>query len=194
MAEAFGPIVHLALGFALGASLAGPPGPVNALIARESSRHGMAAGVRAGIPAPIVDTAYMVLVLVGLPRLVHLEAVAPWLAAVGALLMAYLAWDTVRLRAGTRQLAGPWAVWAVTLTNPFQYAWWIGAGTTFLGAQGAWGVAGFMVAIFGWVFTFSFLVSRGAQRWQWFPAVLEVVSADLLFLFALQLAAVAAGL
>lgn len=182
------------LGFGLGASLAAPPGPVNALIAREASRHGMAGGVRAGIPAPIVDTCYMALVLVGLPRVVHLAAAGPWLAGVGAILMAYLAWDTARHRDGVRELPGPWAVWAVTLTNPFQYAWWLAAGTTFLGAQGAWGVAGFLTAIFGWVFAFSFLVSRGAQRWDWFTPLLEVVSADLLFAFSLQLAVVAAGL
>jgi len=171
----------------LGLSLAAPPGPVNALIARESSRHGTVAGVRAGLPAPIVDTFYMTVVLLGLPRVVNLEAAAPWLAGIGALLMAYLAVDTVRVRHGVRDLSGPWAVWAVTLTNPFQYAWWLSAGAAFLAAQGGLGVAGFLLAIFGWVFAFSFLVARGAQRWSWFTPLLELVSADLLFVFALQL-------
>ncbi|MES2153511.1 MAG: LysE family transporter [bacterium] len=185
---------HLAVGFGLGASLAIPPGPVNALIAREAGRHGTMAGIRAGIPAPIVDTTYMLLVLFGVAHLVDLQAIAPWLAGVGAFLMAYLAWDTVRVRHGVRELPGPWAVWAVTLSNPFQYAWWISAGVTFLAATGAWGIAGFLCAIFGWVVTFSFLVSRGAQKWGWFTPLLEIVSADLLFAFALQLGAAAAGL
>ena len=42
---------ELATGFALGLSLAGPPGPVNALIAREAVRGGTWAGIRAGYPA-----------------------------------------------------------------------------------------------------------------------------------------------
>lgn len=189
-------LLHLVLGAGLGLSLAAPPGPVNALIAREAGRRGWMAGVRAGLPAPIVDTAYLVVFVLGLPLVLDLEAAAPWLAGVGAVLMAYLAWETVRLRPAGRshEIPGPLAVWAVTLTNPFQYAWWLAAGTTFLGGYGAWGVAGFLVAIFGWVVLFSALVSLGAHRWPWFTMVLEVVSADLLFVFALQLAAAAAGL
>lgn len=177
------------LGFGLGISLAAPPGPVNALIARQASRHGAAGGIRAGIPAPIVDTIYMVLVLFGLPRLVDIARFERVLAAVGAALMLVLAWDTTRHRATGKQLAGPLAVWTVTLSNPFQYAWWITAGTAFLGEQGAWGIAGFVVAIFGWVFGFSLLVARGAQRWDWFAPLVAIVAADLLLTFALVLAA-----
>jgi threonine/homoserine/homoserine lactone efflux protein len=177
----------LLLGFGLGLSLAAPPGPVNALIAREASRHGMAGGVRAGIPAPIVDSAYMCVVLFGLPRLFDIEAAMPWLAAVGALLMAYLCWDTVRHRSGGRELAGPWAVWAVTLSNPFQYAWWLTAGTAFLAQQGIWGVGGFLLAIFGWVVVFSGLVAQGSRRWESFEPLVAVASADLLLAFGLLL-------
>ncbi len=189
-----GPAGHVILGLALGASLAAPPGPVNALIAREAARHGPAAGIRAGLPAPIVDTCYMLLVFAGVSRF-DIRPAAPYLAAAGALLMTYLALATVRHREGSRELAGPWAVWAVTLTNPFQYAWWLSAGAAFLAAQGPWGVVGFMAAIFGWVLAFSVLVARGAQKWPWFVPLLEVVSADLLLAFALKLAlGAAAGL
>jgi len=180
-------------GLALGLSLAGPPGPVNALIARESARHGPLAGLRAGLPAPIVDTAYLVLVLAGLAAFSNLEAFLPWLAGIGAVLLAFLAWSTVQLRGQARELAGPWSVWAVTLTNPFQYAWWISAGTSFIATQGPWGVAGFLCAIFGWVGIFSFLVHQGATRWTWFSPLLEIASADLLLLFALRLGLTAAA-
>lgn len=194
MSAALDPIVHAGLGLLLGLSLAGPPGPVNALIARESSRNGVLAGIRAGMPAPIVDTAYMLLVLLGLPRLIDLAAIAPWLAGAGAVLMVYLALQIARIHGAPRALSGPFAVWAVTLTNPFQYAWWVAAGTSALAPLGLPGVLGFMAAIFGWVFVFSFLVSKGAQRWDWFTPLLEVVSADLLLVFGLQMAVTAAGL
>lgn len=183
------PLVAIALGFGLGLSLAGPPGPVNALIAREAAAGGWRAGVRAGLPAPIVDTAYMLLVLFGLSRLLDLDALAPWLAGAGALLMAYFAVQTTKVREdGPKPLAGPAAVWLVTLTNPFQYAWWASAGAGDLVQLGAFGLAGFLAAIFGWVFLFSGLVGHGALRWTWFTPAITLLSADLLLLYALRMA------
>lgn len=182
------PLLAVVLGFGLGLSLAVPPGPVNALIAREASRHGAFGGIRAGLPAPTLDTAYMLLVAFGLPRLVDLERWTPWLAGIGAALMLYLAWDTARVRAAAAAPpARASALWAVTLTNPFQYAWWLSAGAAFLARQGLWGAVGFVVAVFGWVLVLSHLVARGAQRWPWFTPATTLLSADLLLVFALLL-------
>jgi threonine/homoserine/homoserine lactone efflux protein len=180
-------MLPLLYGLGLGLSLAGPPGPVNALIARESSLHGPLAGIRAGLPAPIVDTAYLSIVLLGASAFDLRAAQAP-LALVGAVVLAYLAAATVRPAAQGRRLSGPWAVWLVTLTNPFQYAWWLSAGAAFLLHEGPWGIAGFLVAIFGWVAVFSHLVHRGATKWPWFTPALEVVSANLLVAYAARLA------
>lgn len=181
-------LVAAALGAGLGLSLAIPPGPVNALIVREASRHGPWGGVRAGLPAPTLDTAYMLLVVFGLPRLVDLEPAKPWLAAVGSVLLALLAIDTVRVReSGPVPPARAAALWAVTLTNPYQYAWWLSAGVAFLGEQGAWGAAGFVAAVFGWVVVFAHLVAHGAQRWPWFAPAMALLSADLLVVYAMLL-------
>jgi threonine/homoserine/homoserine lactone efflux protein len=180
--------IALLLGIGLGLSLAVPPGPVNALIAREATRHGVWGGVRAGLPAPIVDTGWMLLVVFGLPRLVDLERFTPWLAGIGAVLMLYLAYDTAKVRghAATPPVKAA-ALWAVSLTNPYQYAWWLSAGTAFMAQQGAWGMAGFVLAVFSWVFVLSNLVAHGAQRWGWFRPATTLLSADLLLLFALLL-------
>lgn len=182
------PPVALLLGIGLGLSLAVPPGPVNALIAREASRHGAWGGVRAGLPAPIVDTGWMLLVVFGLPRLVDLERFTPYLAGVGALLMLYLAYDTAKVRshAATPPVKAA-ALWAVTLSNPFQYAWWLSAGTAFLSQQGVYGAIGFVLAVFSWVFVLSHLVAHGAQRWTWFTPATTLLSADLLVVFAVLL-------
>lgn len=184
-----GGLVAVALGFGLGLSLAAPPGPVNALIAGMSASHGPRAGIRAGLPAPIVDTAYMLLVVFGVARLVDLERWTPWLAAVGAVLMAWLAIQVAKVPEGDgKALAGPAAVWLVTLTNPFQYAWWVSAGAADLVQLGAFGMAGFLLAIFGWVFAFSNLVAHGALRWPWFTSAITLLSADLLLVYAIRLA------
>lgn len=183
------PLAAVALGLGLGFSLAAPPGPVNALIARSASVGGLRGGVKAGLPAPIVDTGYMLLVLFGVSRLVDLQALTPGLATAGAALMAWLAVQVAKVPKGSgKELAGPAAVWLVTLTNPFQYAWWLSAGAGDLLQLGAFGIAGFLAAIFGWVFLFSGLVAHGALRWPWFPSAIQLLSADLLLLYALRLA------
>ena len=190
-----GALVSMGLGFGLGLSLAIPPGPVNALMVREASRHGAWGGVRAGLPAPTVDTAYMLLVVFGLPQLVDVDRLRPWFAGVGAALMVYLAWDTARPRAHAARPppARALALWAVTLSNPFQYAWWLSAGTAFLTAQGTWGAVGFVCAVYGWVLAFSALVAHGAQRWPWFTPAMTLLSANLLLVFAVLLGGTAAG-
>ncbi len=184
-------LAEAAAGLALGLSLAVPPGPVNALIAREAARGGMWAGVRAGYPAPVVDTAYMLLVLFGLPRVLDVERAAPVLAGVGSLFMFYLAWDIARIRGEPKPISLG-AVWLVTLGNPFQYGWWLFTGATFLAATGVWGVVGFLTAIFGWVFVFSASMAHGAARWAWFPPLVTVLAADGLLIFGLMMAAQAA--
>jgi threonine/homoserine/homoserine lactone efflux protein len=181
------------MGFGLGLSLAGPPGPVNALIARESVRGGTWAGVKAGYPAPLLDSAALFVVLVGLPRVVDVARWTPLLGGVGALLLLYLAVDIARVRPAPKPVP-PGAVWAVTLSNPFFYAWWPSLGLSLIAPTGPWGVAGFLLAIFGWVASFSFLMSHGAARWAWFAPATEVLAADGLVLFAALLALRAAPL
>lgn len=184
-----GPLVFFA-GLGLGLSLAIPPGPVNALIAREASQRGAAAAIRAGLAAPIVDTLYLVAVLFGLPYIVDVRPFLPALALLGAVLMGYFAWSTTRPpRPGN--LPGKHAVFAavfvLSLANPLQVGWWLTAGTALLREQGAWGMAGFFTAIFGWVILFAEGMARGSRRWENLQPLVVVLSADLLLVFALIL-------
>ncbi|MHB8632793.1 MAG: LysE family transporter [Thermoplasmatota archaeon] len=177
------PLWDAAFGLGLGLSLAAPPGPVNALIAREAASRGAWAGIRAGVAAPILDSVFLVVTLVGVSRVV---APSPLWLALGGLVMAYLAFQTARERA-TGVPRG--AVVLVTLTNPFQYVWWLSAGVASFAGRGWGSVVGFEMAIFGWVLVLSFLVAYGARRWEWLEPLLAVVCADLLALFSLDLLA-----
>ena len=53
-------------GFLLGLSLAAPPGPMNALIAREAGARGMASGLRVGMGAPVADVVWLGVLVWGL--------------------------------------------------------------------------------------------------------------------------------
>ena len=186
-------LLVLLAGFGLGLSLAIPPGPVNALIAREASRHGAGPAIRAGLAAPIVDTLYMVAVLFGLPYLVDVQPYLPALAFLGAVLMVYFAWSTARIPAPATTAPSAKAVFAavfvLSVANPLQVTWWLTAGTALLREQGAWGMAGFFVAIFGWVVLFAQGMARGARRWESLEPFVAVLSADLLLAFAVVLLA-----
>lgn len=186
------------LGFAIGLSLAAPPGPMNAIIAREASRHGAAAGLRVGIAAPIADTIYLVVLWFGLGRFLDGPVVLRVAALLGCLLMLRFAWLTARVHGADGGEAPPratfWGTFLVSMTNPLQITWWLTAGYILLVREGVWGVGGFLLAVFGWVAVFSKVMAHGASRWSWFTPAVTVLSADLLFLFALLLAWTGLGL
>ena len=185
--------LDVAVGLLLGLSLAAPPGPMNALIAREASHHGARHAFRVGVAAPIADLLYLGLLLAGLEFIL----VEPWLprvaAGLGSLVMAAFAWGTVRPRTpGEVPRATFLQAFAMAAANPFQLTWWLTAGFAFLSDEGLAGVAGFTLAIFGWVAAFSWLCAKGAGRWPWFEPAVAVMSADLLLGFAMMFVAKAA--
>jgi threonine/homoserine/homoserine lactone efflux protein len=208
-------LVAAALGFGLGLSLAAPPGPMNAIIAREAARHGAGAGIRVGLGAPVADLLFLALLVFGAAPLIAGAGVVRIAAAAGAGLMfffAYTTWfpaDAAAPRPPDAELrpldarprrpnAAPRPVsfaagFFTALTNPYQIAWWLSGGYVFLAAQGPFGIAGLAIGIFAWVLAFAWLVAHGAQRWPWFAPTVRVASALLLFAFSVLLAAAALG-
>lgn len=184
------------LGLALGISLAAPPGPMNALIAREASRHGALSGIRIGMGAPVADVLWLVVLLFGLGPLLTADAFLQGAAVFGAAIMAHFAYDT--WTTDTRKVAARPATFSAgflaALTNPYQAAWWLSGGFLFLQSQGLVGIAGLVLGIFGWVVAFSWLVAHGAGRWSWFTPAIRWLSTALLLTFAFVLAAVALGI
>lgn len=181
------------LGLALGVSLAAPPGPMNALIAREASRHGPATAIRVGMGAPVADYVFLVLLVIGAQTFLDRPGVIRFAAGFGAMIMGSFGWGT--LFGGTDeaepQAATFWAGFITAMTNPYQIAWWLSGGFVFLQAQGWWGIGGLTIGIFGWVVAFAWLVAHGAQRWSWFTPLIRYASAGLLLVFAVLLVGVA---
>lgn len=188
--------IAILLGIGLGLSLAAPPGPMNALIARESSRHGATAGIRVGLGAPVADVLFLAALLFGLRSVLDSPEWVRTAAAAGSLVMfafAYQTWFPPRSDGGgvVGRPATFWAGFVAALTNPYQIAWWLSGGFVFLQAQGLWGIGGLLVGIFGWVVAFSWLVAHGAQRWHWFAGAVRIGSAVLLSVFSVLLLGVA---
>lgn len=187
-------LLAAAFGFTLGLSLAAPPGPMNALIAKEASARGWVAGVRVGTGAPVADVLWLLVMVFGLGALFAGESLR--VAAIfGACVMAFFAIGTWQERdpevADRPATFG--AGFIAALTNPYQAAWWLSGGFVFVKSQGLAGVPGFLLGIFGWVMVFSWAVAHGAQRWPWFAPAIRVASAGLLAVFAVLLGAVAIG-
>ena len=186
-------MIAFLLGLALGLSLAAPPGPMNALIAREASHRGALSGIRIGMGAPVADVVWLVVLLFGLGRLLDGTGILRAAAGLGAVLMMHFAYDTwtADAKAPARRAPTFLAGFAAALTNPYQAAWWLSGGFVFLESQGLVGIAGLILGIFSWVIAFSWMVAHGAQRWRWFTPAIRVLSTFLLLGFSLLLAAVA---
>ncbi len=185
-------LLPVLLGIGLGLSLAAPPGPMNAIIARESARHGAGAGMVVGLGAPVADLVYLA-ILVAAREVLLTPGLLLVAAAVGSAIMMAFCWGTLFGKAAqadtprTSFAAG----FVTAMTNPYQIAWWLSGGFVFLQAQGWWGIGGLIVGIFGWVVGFSLLVARGAQKWPWFAPTIKWGSAIMLGAFSLVLALVA---
>lgn len=127
-------LVSLAAGVVFGLALAAPPGPMNAIIAAESVARGWAAGFRAGVGAMSADALLFVLTLGGLSTLVsRYGALEDALFLVGGVLMLVFAVDALGSVAGSfvpeeRAVAGFRKTFVLSLSNPYQLAFWFTAG------------------------------------------------------------------
>ena len=155
--------------FAVGLSGAAAPGPLTAVAVREASRGGFWRGWAVSL-GHLLPEALLVLALVyGLGELFARPRVMAFLAAVGGLVLFWMAWG-MAMQARHAPLPGPGgedggpsrgAVWAgagATLSNPYWFLWWgtVGAGyVAFARGQGWAGLslffAGHCLADVAWL-------------------------------------------
>jgi threonine/homoserine/homoserine lactone efflux protein len=191
-------------GALLGVSLAAPPGPVLALMAREVGARGPWASMKVGLGATTADMVFAVLAVAGAVAVVaERPLLLAVLSVVGAALLAYYAWGAVH--AGRAARAGALAEdggspatytmgFLAAATSPFNLAWWIGPGTALLANEGPLLAAGMFVGILGFLSFFVTLVDRLGRRVRRFQEGAAYVSAVILAVFALLVAWRAAGL
>ena len=148
------------------------PGPLLTLVVSESLRGGVGAGVRVAA-APLLTDAPIVLVSVLLLARMTGTTVLGALALAGALLLAWLAWDSLTVAApeadaapGERGSALAKGA-AVNLLNPHPYLFWLGiGGPTLLGAwqEGAASAVAFLAGMYGCLVGSKMVVAWGVGR------------------------------
>lgn len=183
----------LAAGVALGLSLAGPPGPVNALMLHASAARGPRAGVPIGLGATTADAGFFLLALAG--SLAFLASRPSLLGAVslfGAGLLAFYAWSSWRAARAARapeaapvRRAGFRDGFLAAATSPFNLAWWIGPGTVLIAQVGLWLIAGLFLGILAFVLAFNLAVGHLGRRVARLQEGVAYASAIILAAFAL---------
>ncbi len=179
---------------ALGFSLTVPPGPMNALIASESVvsvRKGIVTGAGAMSADLILGiTVYLVRATVRVGGYVWV------IYLLGTAVVAYMGLDMLRGRkkkpaatAGGRTYA---KALVTGITNPFQILWWLTAGLAFAYLGGLLLFAGLFAAIAVWIVVFPLALHEGTRRRGNFAGIVSIVSACLMFAFAVFFAYMAA--
>lgn len=174
------------VGFGLGLSLAAPPGPVNAVIAEESTFRGWRAGVVSGLGAMAADGLFFLLTVAGLLSVVETNpSMRGGLALFGGVLMLYIGYSVYReagsgFERGGGDGHGFRRTFVVAVGNPYQLGWWLTAGVSFFEAGGPGIVFGLFLGIFVWVTVFPALIVEGEERVELLGPVVAYGSAAVL--------------
>lgn len=198
-------------------SLAAPPGPINALIAHAAARRGFWAGWVYGLGAIAGDMTMMVLTGLGILAIVQrFPWLTVAGAALGAVLMAWFAWGAWRTarRVGST-LGSPVApagatsrktafadrddlplskprefakAYVIVTTSPFNWAWWLTAGSSMMSLLG-WATAiGFFAGLLVWTLLWAGLATAGGARVKRLAEFVAYGAAIVLALFATLMA------
>src|SRR5436309_961693 len=135
-----------------GRPLAAPPGPVNAIIASQTVARSWRAGFLVGMGATTADTIFLAVSVVAHSAVASIQGWVPIIALLGAGVMAYFAWNTVRaLRRAAdiaeskpEEHAKSYATGlSVNITSPYPILWWLTAGLVLIDQLGPAGLVGF---------------------------------------------------
>src|SRR5207249_358020 len=159
-------------GIGIGLSLGAPPGPVTAIIASQTVTRSWRAGFLVGMGATTADTIFLAVSVVTHSAVASIQGWVPIIALLGAGVMAYFAWNTVRaLRRAAdiaeskpEEHAKSYATgFSVNITSPYPILWWLTAGLVLIDQLGPAVLVGFFSGLLLWISLFP-LALREAQR------------------------------
>lgn len=165
------PVTILA-GAGIGLSLAAPPGPVNAIIASHTVTRSWRAGFLVGAGAMTADTIFLALSVLARSAVASVQGWIPFIALLGAGVMAYFAWSAVRAWRRTEEIleskpeehAKSYATGlSVNIMSPYPILWWLTAGLVLIDQLGPTVLVGFYAGLILWISGFP-LALREAHR------------------------------
>lgn len=180
----------------LGFSLTIPPGPMNALIASESVVS-IRKGIVAGSGAMSADLLLAAIVFM-LRSFVDFGPLVNYIYVLGAVVVGYLGLSIIRNRKRESSHLPDKRTYfkavALGVTNPFQIIWWLTAGLAFAYLNGSVFFIGLFAAVAVWIVVFPLALHAGSSRHEMVGVAVTVVSALLMFVFAVYFLLAAAGL
>ncbi len=181
------------VGMALGLSIAAPPGPVNAMIAVQSTRSAFR-GFLVGLGAMTSDATFLVITY-NLRQIFEIEELfRAGLSLVSTALLACLAYLTIKSvrgvnkpEVGTKRASPiPYLTGlSIGFTNPFQIAWWMSVGLSLISSIGLVIILGFFSGIMVWIISFPLVIYFAQSRIPSLYKIVGYVSATLLIAFSL---------
>ncbi|ACP35773.1 Lysine exporter protein (LYSE/YGGA) [Sulfolobus islandicus Y.G.57.14] len=175
-------LTYLGLGIILGLSMAAPPGPVNAMIANESTKswfHGSSIGagamtadliffiivyfIQGYIPMPIINALYIV----------------------GGIFMLYLSYLTIKAKMPSSSVRGNYIIGlSMGLTNPYQISWWVTVGISMIRSLSVLIIPGFFVGILIWIIAFPKAINMLGAK---YVKYVKIISSIILVAFGVYL-------
>ncbi len=157
-------MISFALGVLLGLSMAAPPGPVNAMILKESMKsklHGSSVGFGA-MTADFIFFLVVYFIRGDIPPLA-----LRFLYLVGGLLLLFLAYLTLKSSPSVKtSVSGNYFTGLIMgLTNPYQISWWVTIGIYMIDSLGALSALGFFSGIALWVLAFPYFSNLYVKRY-----------------------------
>ena len=154
-------------GILLGVSLAGPPGPVTAILVNRASRS-ILNGISVGLGAMTADFILMVVILV-FGQVTNISRFNNYIYILGSIFFFYLSIAIYRSRepgkARDREGSGYVAGLTIGLINPMQIGWWFTAGLSVFQKFGSLTIVFLFVGILAWVFFIATLIYKASVRY-----------------------------
>lgn len=154
-------------GMVLGVSLAGPPGPITAIMVRKATES-MMKGVYVGFDAMSADLILMAITFFFRSR-IDLTAYDPYIFLLGAFFFVLIAFFIARSKDENvkqrRFDSGYLAGLTIGVINPMQIGWWLTAGLGFYSKFGFYPFYFLFIGIVFWIFFLSILVNRFSNRY-----------------------------
>ncbi|MCG5495633.1 MULTISPECIES: LysE family translocator [Ectothiorhodospira] len=147
----------LLMGAALGLSAGVAPGPLLALVISETLQHGLRAGMKVALAPLLTDLPIILLTLFILAQLAHVDQVLGGLSIIGAGVVAWLGWDSLRFRPagpGAGVLPRERSLQKAALANmlsPHPYLFWLSVGGPIViraSESGPWVPVGFVTVFY----------------------------------------------